>query len=131
MLELYTGPYSPCPNLPKESTLPNGDDTICGAGIRTANIGPSGDVRACTVLPFVVGNVAHRDFRSVWETSPWLHHLRSLRVRDLKGCADCHRLAYCNRCPAQALAETGDLLGVSPSACALAEVIERAHGREP
>lgn len=130
LCNLYCGPHSPLSASLDTATAPTGDYTICAAGIRSAVIAPNGDVHACISLPGVAGSILQDSFRHIWENSPWLYHLRSLRVVDLKGCADCHRLAYCGRCPAQALAETGDLLGVSPSACALAEVIERTHGRD-
>lgn len=130
LVHFYGSAYSPCPEAPDSLTLPQGDNMICAAGSRTATIGPTGEVTACHILPPVAGNVALRSFRSVWEHSPWLQYLRGLRVRDLETCSTCSRLAYCSRCPARALVEEGNLLGPHRTACAVADLIERAHRHE-
>lgn len=130
LVHFYGSAFSPCPEAPESLTLPSGDNTICAAGSRTATIGPTGVVTACHILPPVAGNVARCGFRSIWEGSPWLQYLRGLRVRDLETCSTCSRLAYCSRCPARALVEEGNLLGPNRTACAVAELMERAHRHE-
>jgi radical SAM protein with 4Fe4S-binding SPASM domain len=101
---------------------------LCAAATRYACITAAGEVMACNILPGADGNVRERPFREVWEGSRWLRRVRSLRRRDLNGCASCARYDYCGRCPAQALVEDGDLAGPAREACARAEIVERAAG---
>ncbi|NOZ79555.1 MAG: radical SAM protein [Acidobacteria bacterium] len=112
-----------------DAEQPAGDGPLCAAGVRYANITPSGDVLACNVLPASSGNINEMSFREIWETSPWLAKLRKIRRQDLRGCATCSRLAYCGRCHAQALVEDGDILGPSSAACAYAEALEQVVKR--
>lgn len=107
------------------------DEPLCAAASRFCCITPAGDVRACSVLPGSDGNVRERPFRDVWESSPWLQRVRAVRARDLRTCGTCPRLAYCGRCPGQALVEDGDLLGPSRWATRRAELIEAAWAERP
>ena len=80
---------------------------------------------ACNVLPGSDSNIRERPFREIWENSPWLNRIRSIRVRDLHTCKSCSRLSYCGRCHAQAMTEDGDLYGPSSYAQNRAELFER------
>ncbi len=102
------------------------DAPPCAAGVRTACITPRGEVRACHLLPESAGSISEQPFREIWQGSPWLRHLRSIRRQDLETCGTCHRFAYCKRCPAQALLEDGDLLGPASWSCRRAEAVEQA-----
>lgn len=108
-----------------------GDEPPCAAGTRMAAVTAAGDVLACLQLRAPAGNLNRSPFREIWERSPWLERLRRVRVRDLAVCGGCSRLAYCQRCPAVALAEDGDLLGPSRWSCEQAAALERvvAGGR--
>lgn len=64
-----------------------------------------------------------RPFREVWEGSPWLRRIRSLRRGDLAECSSCDKFSFCGRCQAQALVEDGDLLGPSSHARERAELL--------
>ncbi|MEE2775412.1 MAG: SPASM domain-containing protein, partial [Acidobacteriota bacterium] len=110
LLPYYRGPYSGC-SIPEEDRLE--DAPLCVAANRYANITASGDVMACNILPGSGGNVNEKSFREIWESSPWLRKIRSIRKKDLHTCNTCDRLKYCGRCHAQALAEDGDLYGPS------------------
>ncbi len=101
------------------------DGPLCAAANRYCNITSAGDVMACNILPGSGGNVRERSFRDVWENSPWLSEVRSIRASDLHTCNTCSRLSYCGRCHAQALAEDGDLYGPSAYAQKRAEIFER------
>jgi radical SAM protein with 4Fe4S-binding SPASM domain len=115
-----------------ESPVPvSGDEPPCAAGTRMAAVTAAGDVLACLQLRTPAGNVNRTSFCDIWERSPWLERLRRVRVRDLEECAGCARLAYCQRCPAQALVEDGDLLGPSRWSCEHAAALEHAFARDP
>lgn len=76
---------------------------MCGAAKMTACISPSGNVYPCAFLqemPFLVGNVREEAFKTLWDRSPILEHLRSLNV---EACVDCFRFESCRGgCPAMA-----------------------------
>lgn len=115
-----------CRVVPPERCRPLDDGPLCAAGTRHAAITPAGDVLACLELPASAGNILERSFREVWETSPWLARLRAMRRGDLAACGSCDKLAWCGRCPAQALAEDGELCGPSRWACERAAAAEAA-----
>lgn len=96
---------------------------LCAAASRFCCITASGEVQACNILPGSGGNVNERSFREIWEESPWLNEVRSIRRGDLKECSTCDRLSVCGRCHAQALLEDGDLYGPSSYARERAEMI--------
>jgi len=102
------------------------DEPPCAAGTRMAAVTAAGDVLACLQLRTPAGNLNRSPFRDIWERSPWLQRLRSVTVGDLPVCRECSRLAYCQRCPAVALAEDGDMLGPSHWSCEVAAELERA-----
>jgi radical SAM protein with 4Fe4S-binding SPASM domain len=119
------------------STCSEGDDfpgensgALCAAGVRFANITPSGDVLACNIMPVVAGNIRDTSFREIWRESPFLQRLRGIRRDDLTMCSTCEWFSQCGRCPAQALVEDGDLLGPSRDACAHVKARDQAGGGE-
>ncbi len=121
----FAGPSSGC-HLPEElADDPRRDGPQCAAASRYCNITSAGDVMACNILPGSGGNVRERAFRDVWEDSPWLQEVRSIRRDDLHACKSCERISYCGRCHAQALVEDGDLYGPSSFAQERAELMER------
>jgi MoaA/NifB/PqqE/SkfB family radical SAM enzyme len=99
------------------------DAPLCAAGVRFCTITPAGDVVACSILPGSAGNLHDHSFREIWDDSPWLARLRALSGADLPACRGCARRSACDRCPAQALVETGDLLGPLPAACERAAMV--------
>jgi len=118
-----------CPVPAETAEHPAGDGPLCAAGVRYANITPSGDVLACNILPGSAGNINRSSFREIWERSPRLRQIRAIRRSDLTICSTCSKLPYCRRCHAQALVEDGDILGPSSAACAFAAALEDAARR--
>jgi radical SAM protein with 4Fe4S-binding SPASM domain len=103
-----------------------GEMAVCAGGRRVAHIAANGDLLPCPVFPHSAGNILDRPFREMWQTSPLLKKLRSIRPADLRVCSSCAKRGVCGRCPAQALSEDGDLLGPSSWACATARVLTGA-----
>ncbi len=124
LADYYQGPASGC-HVGREI---NDDEPLCAAASRYCNITSSGDVMACNILPGSGGNLVERSFRDIWEESPWLKQVRSIRRRDLQTCNKCDRLAYCGRCHAQALVEDGDLYGPSTAAQKRADLFDQLAG---
>ncbi|MEM7354556.1 MAG: radical SAM protein, partial [Acidobacteriota bacterium] len=120
----FGGPHLGC-QIPNDNPGdPRRDGPLCAAANRYCNITSSGDVMACNILPGSDGNIRQRSFRDVWENSPWLKKVRSIRRSDLHTCKSCSRLPYCGRCHAQALVEDGELYGPSTYAQERAEILE-------
>jgi radical SAM protein with 4Fe4S-binding SPASM domain len=130
LMPLYRSGYTPC-SIPEEGRSdPRAGGPLCAAGNRYANIASSGEVRACNILPGEAGNLREQTFREIWEGSPWLEKVRSIRRHDLDPCNTCSKFSYCGRCHAMALVERGNILGLSPSACAHADIVERIHAEK-
>lgn len=129
LVALLSAPRAGCRLGPPESHPAVRGGPLCAAGVRYAVVGPSGEIRACTIMPGSAGNVGALSFRAIWEGSEWFRRLRRVERGDLEECADCARFAYCRRCPAQALVEDGDLLGPSREACRYADAVEKAVDR--
>lgn len=94
---------------------------ICGAGRRSLNIDPYGNVFACNALLINCGNVREKPIRDIWEHSDALKQIRGFTVDRIKGCEGCPDLIYCNFCPGSAFTETGDPLQRYDEACTIKE----------
>lgn len=126
----FGGPHLGC-QIPEEDPHdPRHDGALCAAASRYCNITTSGDVMACNILPGADGNVRERPFRDVWENSPWLNKVRSIRRTDLHTCGTCASLSYCGRCHAQAMVEDGDLYGPSSYAQERALILDQLSERK-
>lgn len=126
--ESFAGPTTGC-HVPQHLQAmspadPRHDGPLCAAASRYCNVTSSGDVMACNILPGSGGNLMEKSFREIWDNSPWLNEVRSIRRKDLHTCSDCDRLSYCGRCHAMALVEDGDLYGPSTFAQRQAEMLE-------
>jgi AdoMet-dependent heme synthase len=101
------------------------EEITCSAGHYICFISPDGDVTPCVQLPIRCGNLRTNDFNWIWRHSPEMLKIRQLRMKDIRGCNDCHHLPWCARCPGLAYLEDGDLLGPSSAACWMAEAREK------
>jgi radical SAM protein with 4Fe4S-binding SPASM domain len=115
MRDLYEGRAAP-----KGGNL-EGDEPFCSAGRSTMRITPSGHVTPCVAIPTSVGSLVDHPLAEIWR-APELERIRAMRLTDLPECRGCDVLAWCTRCPGQALVEDGDLAGRSSAACRLARV---------
>ncbi len=99
--------------------------SVCDGGGISAYIMPNGDLRTCQRLPMVLGNVLRTPIEKIWSSSVELQEFRALRWGDLPECARCELSGVCERCPASALLENGNLDSISRNDCLLAEVKAR------
>jgi AdoMet-dependent heme synthase len=93
----------------------------CSAGHNAAYIAPNGSVTPCVQFPYSCGNVRHESLADIWERSPRMLEVRSIRLKDLHTCSSCDLLGGCTRCPGLAYME-GDLRGPSSIDCEKSEV---------
>lgn len=94
----------------------------CGAGASARTLRSDGWLLPCHALPIRLADAAAEgaDAFSSAARGEVSELFARLSWRDLHGCRDCALLGACARCHATSLAETGDMLGPHPSACAAA-----------
>ena len=102
---------------------PGDDDLSCCAGLNALSISPYGDVYPCMGFKESGGNLTKHSLSEI-QHSPIFSKIRSISLSDLRECNGCKFIQYCNRCPALAWMETGDLLAPSQGNCLLAGVIK-------
>ena len=99
---------------------PPGQDVMdgypCSAGHTACYISPYGDVFPCVQFPLPTGNVRRQKFLDIWQRSPQMAEVRSIRARDLDICPSCAHLGTCTRCPGLAYME-GNMRGPSTADC--------------
>lgn len=118
-------PYFRRSILRKNGAAPNLDGTLCGVG-RGFVIAPDGDVIPCVSMPtYRLGNVREHTLVEIWNRSQPLRDKLNVLWGDSKRCRTCDLLSDCNRCPATAFIEHGDIKIPSPLDCQLAEVWRR------
>jgi radical SAM protein with 4Fe4S-binding SPASM domain len=92
------------------------DDLPCSAGHTSCYISPYGDVYPCVQFPLPSGNLRRQKFIEIWQNSPQLSEVRSIKARDLPTCSSCTHLSSCTRCPGLAFME-GSMRGPSTADC--------------
>ena len=88
----------------------------CSAGHTACYVSPYGDVFPCVQFPLACGNVRQAGFAEIWRESPRMLDVRSIRMSDIEGCADCMHGSACSRCPGLAFTE-GNMRGPSVQDC--------------
>jgi AdoMet-dependent heme synthase len=88
----------------------------CSASHTFCYISPYGDVYPCVQFPLPTGNVRRQKFLEIWNDSPQMNEVRSIRGRDLPTCSSCAHLGTCSRCPGLAYME-GNMRGPSAQDC--------------
>jgi len=92
------------------------DGLPCSASHTFCYISPYGDVYPCVQFPLPTGNVRRQKFLEIWNDSPQMNEVRSIRGRDLTTCSSCAHLGTCSRCPGLAYME-GNVRGPSTQDC--------------
>jgi radical SAM protein with 4Fe4S-binding SPASM domain len=101
------------PPTPGEDIM---DGLPCSAGHTACYITPYGDVFPCVQFPLPSGNLRRQKFAEIWQNSPQLNEIRSIRARDLPTCSTCAHVGTCTRCPGLAYME-GNMRGPSTADC--------------
>lgn len=88
----------------------------CSAGHTACYVSPYADVFPCVQFPLPCGNLRSEKFIDIWERSPQMLEVRSIRGKDLPTCSSCSHLGTCSRCPGLAYME-GNMRGPSSADC--------------
>ncbi|MBQ8060075.1 MAG: PqqD family peptide modification chaperone [Prevotella sp.] len=100
---------------------------LCGAGVNDLCVTVNGDVYPCAGWQdFVVGNVFRQPLKDIWENSPQLRQVRSVRQKDFPKCLTCEARDYCNMCLVRNYNESGgDMLKINQHFCDVAFLTKR------
>jgi radical SAM protein with 4Fe4S-binding SPASM domain len=101
------------PKPPSEEDL---EGYSCSAGHSFCYISPYGDVFPCVQFPLPTGNVRQQKFLDIWNLSPQMNEVRSIKAKDLTVCSSCSHVTSCSRCPGLAYLE-GSMRGPSSADC--------------
>ena len=105
--------YCAPPKPPSKEDL---EGYSCSAGHAFCYISPYGDVFPCVQFPLPTGNVRQQKFLDIWNFSPRMNEVRSIKVKDLAVCSSCSHAGTCSRCPGLAYME-GSMRGPSTADC--------------
>jgi MoaA/NifB/PqqE/SkfB family radical SAM enzyme len=92
------------------------ESTPCSAGHTACYISPYADVFPCVQFPLPTGNLRSEKFLDIWNDSPQMKDVRSIRLQDLSTCSGCGHVGGCSRCPGLAYME-GNMRGPSSADC--------------
>lgn len=108
-------------NKDKEYTS---DRDLCGACITSCCIDAKGNVYPCTGWNYNCGNLNETSLKDIWEKSPQMLYIRSLKRKDFKECIDCKDIDYCFMCMAKNANEskTGNPLEINNHFCDVARM---------
>jgi radical SAM protein with 4Fe4S-binding SPASM domain len=99
------------------------DDALCGVCISSICMVANGNIYPCAGWQdFVVGNIAQTPLKEIWNYSPKVQYLRSLRKRDLTKCMNCEDRHFCAMCMVRNANENpvGDPLKINDHFCKVA-----------
>jgi radical SAM protein with 4Fe4S-binding SPASM domain len=99
------------------------NDLVCGVCVSSICMIANGDVYPCAGWQdYACGNVREMPLRDIWEHSPQVQYLRSLRKRDFSKCANCEDRGFCAMCMVRNANEApdGDPLHINEHFCKVA-----------
>lgn len=99
----------------------------CADLANTCSIDPIGNIRLCSQLDIVVGNLRNNDLTEIWKCSPIVEKLQTKTVNDLTQCSACDLYQFCENCIGLSLLEEGDINACSKEARRLAHACRDWH----
>lgn len=96
---------------------------ICGAGIDSMCLDADGHYYPCPAFGgYDLGNCYSQSLKDVWENSPAIQKLRSVRGKDFPKCASCKDRDYCSVCMCRNFNEGNDIFTPAEHFCKVAEI---------
>jgi len=99
------------------------NDIVCGVCISTICMVANGNVYPCAGWQnYICGNVRDTPLKEIWEKSPKVQYLRSLRKKDFPECVSCVDKSFCAMCMVRNANENpqGDPLKINRHFCKVA-----------
>ena len=104
------------------------EDRFCGVGISTCCMVSNGNVFPCPGWQsYTCGNLKEQTLAEVWNNSPQLKYLRSLKRKDIPKCIGCENAAFCHPCLVRNANESkdGNMLDVNGYFCDVSAMNKR------
>jgi radical SAM protein with 4Fe4S-binding SPASM domain len=101
----------------RETAAGSHDNFYCHAGKAAFVINPAGEMNVCLVLAQPAVSPLEIGFSEAWKQ---LQQYVDAAPPPVSECRDCDALAYCGRCPAWSIMETGTLTEPVPYLCEIA-----------
>jgi radical SAM protein with 4Fe4S-binding SPASM domain len=101
------------------------EERICGVGLDSLCIVSNGNCYPCADWQgYVLGNASETPLKEIWENSPNVKYLRSLRKRDFPKCLKCPDKSFCAMCMVRNANENpeGDPLKINEHFCKVAAI---------
>jgi radical SAM protein with 4Fe4S-binding SPASM domain len=99
------------------------EDIVCGVCVSSICMVANGNVYPCAGWQgYVVGNVYEQSLKDIWDNSPQVKYLRSLRKKDFPKCRTCPDKSFCAMCMVRNANENpeGDPLKINEHFCRVA-----------
>jgi radical SAM protein with 4Fe4S-binding SPASM domain len=110
----------------KESAAGSHTNFYCQAGKAAFVINPAGEMNACLVLNQPAARPLETGFAEAWKQ---VQQYVDAAPEAASECCTCDALAYCGRCPAWSMTETGTLTDPVPYLCEIAHARKELYGR--
>jgi radical SAM protein with 4Fe4S-binding SPASM domain len=107
----------------ERDTRDRSNDIVCGVCVSSICMVANGNVYPCAGWQdYVVGNVHEQTLKDIWDNSPKVKYLRSLRKKDFPKCRTCSDRSFCAMCMVRNANEnaSGDPLKINEHFCRVA-----------
>jgi radical SAM protein with 4Fe4S-binding SPASM domain len=101
------------------------NDIICGVCITFLGMVSNGNVYPCPGWQdYVCGNIGETNLKDIWEKSPQIQYLRSLRRKDFPQCLNCEDRGFCALCMGRNANEdpNGNFFNINKHFCEVAAI---------
>jgi len=101
------------------------NDIVCGVCTSSMCMVSNGNVYPCPGWQsYILGNVKESSLHEIWEKSPKIQYLRSLRKRDFSKCLTCEDRGFCSMCMVRNANEDpdGNLFNINEHFCKVAAI---------
>lgn len=121
-------------NAQNKGEIPNENIPLCAAGVNNLCITSNGDAYPCSGWQaYKAGNLEEHPLKDIWDNSPILKKLRSIRRSDFPQCVQCEASEFCSICMARNHNESGgDPFKINPHFCEIAflnkKIYEEVYG---
>ena len=107
----------------EQESRDRGDDLVCSVCVASICMVANGNVYPCPGWQrYICGNVKEKPLKEIWNNSPKVKYLRSLRKKDFPKCKTCQDKGFCAMCMVRNANENkdGDPLMINEHFCNVA-----------
>ncbi len=112
-------------NFDARESRDRSNDLVCGVCVTSICMVANGNIYPCSGWQnYICGNIKETPLKEIWNKSPQIQYLRSLRKRDFPKCKDCEDKGFCAMCMVRNANENpdGDPLKINEHFCKVASL---------